>query len=53
MVGKNRNLDKPVPLSLCGELLPFVSTALHLGHHLSEDGTMSLDLERKGAEYVA
>ena len=53
MIGNKKNVKKPLPLSLCGQTLPFVSTALHLGHHLSEDGSMRLDMETKRAEFIS
>ena len=34
MVGKARNIVKPVPLQLCGQDLPWVDTATHPGHEL-------------------
>ena len=52
MCGKQASLAKPVPLTLCGKELPWVSTALHLGHHLHEDGTLTHDIEVKRAEYI-
>ena len=52
MCGKQSSLAKPVPLTLCGKELPWVSSALHLGHHLHEDGSMTHDIEIKRAEYI-
>ena len=52
MCGKQTSLSKPVPLVLCGKELPWVSSALHLGHHLHEDGTLGRDIEIKRAEYI-
>ena len=40
MVGKARNLTKPVPLKLCGRDLPWVESATHLGHELQQSGAM-------------
>lgn len=42
-------LPKPVPLQLCGRALPWVARAEHLGHALSEDGTMKQDAREKRA----
>ena len=53
MCGKQSSLQKPVPLKLCGGELPWVSSAVHLGHHLHEDGTLTHDAEVKRAEYIA
>ena len=36
-------LQKPAPLLLCDRALPWVARAEHLGHALSEDGTMRQD----------
>ena len=41
MCAKQPFLPKPAPLTLCGKDFPWVSSALHLGHHLHEDGTLS------------
>ena len=43
MVGKSRNVAKPVPLQLCGRDLPWVDSATHLGHELHSSGTMEYD----------
>ena len=40
MVGEWTNLSKPVSLILGGIDLPWVSTAMHLGHELHESGKM-------------
>ena len=53
MCGKQSSLSKPIPLKLCGKELPWVSSAVHLGHHLHEDGTLTHDTEVKRAEYIA
>ena len=53
MTGRKKQLSKPVPLTLSGQELPFVSSALHLGHHLCEDGTMSHDCDVKRAEFIS
>ena len=50
--GKQSSLTKPVPVSLCGKELPWVSSAVHLKHHLHEDGTLSHDIDVKQAEYI-
>ena len=45
-------LQKPVPLQLCGQALPWVARAEHLGHALSEDGTMRRDAREKRARFI-
>ena len=45
-------LPKPVPLMLCGQALPWVARAEHLGHALSEDGTMRRDAVEKRAQFI-
>ena len=52
MVGKKKNLPKPVPLELSGKELPWVSTATHLGHEFHESGTMDYDATVKRAEFI-
>ena len=46
-------MKKPVPLLLCGRPLPWVARAEHLGHALSEDGTMLHDVHEKKARSLA
>ena len=53
MVGRSRGLVKPVRLQLCGNDLPWVSTAEHLGHTLHESGTMSQDTKVKRARFIS
>ena len=50
--GKETRLPKPAPISLCGQLLPYVSTASHLGHKLHESGLMDHDARVKRAQYI-
>ena len=38
VVGNNRNLEKPAPLTLCGRELPWVDQADHLGNTLTVQG---------------
>jgi hypothetical protein len=45
-------LPKPAPLLLCGRPLPWVARAEHLGHALSEDGTMRRDAREKRAQFI-
>ena len=52
MVGKARNLVKPVPLRLCGKDLPWVESATHLGHELHSSGTMEHDAKIARAKYI-
>ena len=42
----------PAQLVFCGRPLPFVKTALHLGHTLSQDGTMAQDAKIRRAQYI-
>ena len=44
--------QKPAPLMLCGRALPWVARAEHLGHALSEDGTMRQDAREKRARFI-
>ena len=43
---------KPVNLQLYGVDLPFVTTANHLGHQLSEDCNMDQDIRCRKAEFI-
>ena len=45
-------LPKPVSLMLSGQTLPWVTRAEHLGHALSEDGTMNRDAVEKRAQFI-
>ena len=45
-------VDKPVNLQLYGVDLPFVKTASHLGHQLSEECTMEQDIRCRRAEFI-
>ena len=45
-------LQKPVPLKLCGWDLPWVARAEHLGHTLTEEGTMKQDAREKRARFI-
>ena len=51
--GDKKNLSKPAPLSLCGRDLPWVPTATHLGHELSETGSMEQDAKVKRATFIS
>ena len=44
---------KPLNLKLYGVDLPWVGSATHLGHELSEDCTMSLDMKHKRADFIS
>ena len=44
--------DYPAPLQLNGRNLPYVTTCLHLGHILSQDGSMTQDCMAKRAQYI-
>ena len=49
---RGAGLQKPVPLQLCGQDLPWVARAEHLDHTLSEDGTMRQDAREKRAQFI-
>ena len=53
MIGRKKNLPKPVPLILSGKELPWVATATHLGHELHESGSMDHDCYVKRAEFIS
>ena len=53
MCGNNTKISKPAPLELCGEELPWVSSAQHLGHFLYEGGTLNHDIHVKRAEFIS
>ena len=42
----------PAQLTFCGLLLPYVKTALHLGHTLAQDGSMKQDARIRRAQYI-
>ena len=50
--GKAKTREKPVNLELDGKLLPWVESAVHLGHVLHQDGTMEKDIKIKRAAYI-
>jgi hypothetical protein len=52
MCGRQTGLPKPAPIPLCGQLLPYVPTASHLGHELHESGLMDHDARTKRAQYI-
>ena len=52
VVGKKANLVKPAPLILCGQELPYVGQADHLGNVLTEKGDMEQDASVKRAKFV-
>ena len=43
---------QPAPLQLCGWPLPWVERADHLGHTLTQDGSMRQDCREKRAQFV-
>ena len=45
-------LPRPAPLQLCGWPLPWVERAEHLGHALTQDGSMRQDCRDKRAQFV-
>ena len=44
--------DYPATIKLNGKDLPFVTTATHLGHELSQDGSMTTDIRIKRAKFI-
>ena len=52
VVGNNKVREKPEPLALCGERLPWVERAVHLGHSVTSDGSMRQDTREKVAEFI-
>ena len=52
VIEKKRGLRKPPPLVLCGHDLPWVPSAVHLGHELHETGTMDHDAVIKRAQFI-
>ena len=44
--------DYPLPLQLCGQDLPWVEHAVHLGHELHQLCNMEYDVHIKRAEYI-
>ena len=51
LCGDNRR-DYPAPLLLDGRELPFVTSATHLGHELSQDCSLDLDAKIKRAGFI-
>ena len=49
---KGSRLTRPEPLKLCGQRLPWVDRADHLGHTLHQDGTMVQDVKEKRAQFI-
>ena len=47
-----RKLPKPANLKLYGVDLPWVKTANHLGHELSEECSMMVDMQQKRADFI-
>ena len=52
VVDKRRSLKKPAPLTLCGHNLPWVQSAVHLGHELHESGLMDHDSVVERTQFV-
>ena len=52
VVGKRKGAKRPAPLTLCGHHLPWVKSAVHLGHELHESGQMDHDAVVKRAQFV-
>ena len=50
--GLSRRRQKPDPLMLNGKQLPWVESALHLGHVLHESGSMEKDIKAKRATFI-
>ena len=53
MVGSNSNRVKPAPLVLCGNELPWVDQADHLGCTITSNGSMDHDARIKRARFIA
>ena len=51
--GRKPGLAKPASLLLCGQPLPWVSTASHLGHELHESGDFRHDVLVKRAVLIS
>ena len=49
---RTKNLAKPAPLTLCGQDLPWVESANHLGHMLHQSGTMDNDASIARAKFI-
>ena len=43
---------KPVPLVLCGQHLPWVKHADHLGHVITDEGSMQQDCREKRGRFI-
>ena len=52
VTGRRSALQKPVNLILCGQPLPWVQHATHLGHKFHESGTMEMDIRQKKAAFI-
>ena len=50
--GNNLPGNLPVPLQLYGKDLPWVVSAVHLGHHLHQSCTMDQDVKIKRAQFI-
>ena len=53
VVGSNSNREKPAPLVLCGNELPWVDQADHLGCTITSNGSMDHDARIKRARFIA
>jgi hypothetical protein len=52
VVGRSVGLQKPKPLVLSGQQLPWVPHATHLGHEFNEDGTMNMDTRMHRGSFI-
>ena len=52
VVGKRRGLAKPAHLTLCGHNLPWVESAVHLGHTLHQLTNMEKDCLKARARFI-
>ena len=50
--GLSGQLNYPAPITLNGNVLPWVETADHLGHKLHQTCTMEFDARCKRAQYI-
>ena len=52
VTGRKQNVSKPAPLVLCGNELPYVEQADHLGHTITQHGDMEQDANVKRAQFL-
>ena len=52
VIGRQTGLEKPAPLVLSGQDLPWVAHATHLGHEFHQDGTMDMDTRMRRGSFI-